>query len=257
MGGVGKSGLAVHWSHRVAPRFPDGQLFVDLNGYSETGPPVSPFDVLDTLLRALNVTRQHPLTTLEERAALFRTVLAGRQLLLVLDNARDSSQVRPLLPGAPGCAVIVTSRDQLAGLITLEGATPLRLDVLPPDQGVDVLACIAGGSSGCTPTRRGPGNSASCAAGWCWRCAWRPPGWPCGRRGPAPTSSPGSPTRAAGSASSARARWTCAPSSSSATATCRRRRPSCSGGWRCWTWPSSARGWAPPCWRWIRSGPRT
>lgn len=144
MGGVGKSGLAVHWSHRVAPRFPDGQLFVDLNGYSETGPPVSPFDVLDTLLRALNVTRQHPLTTLEERAALFRTVLAGRRLLLVLDNARDSSQVRPLLPGAPGCAVIVTSRDQLAGLITLEGATPLRLDVLPPDQGVDVLACIAG-----------------------------------------------------------------------------------------------------------------
>ncbi|GAA4056011.1 AfsR/SARP family transcriptional regulator [Nonomuraea soli] len=144
MGGVGKSGLAVHWSHRVASRFPDGQIFVDLNGFSETGPPVSPFDVLDTLLRALNVTRQHPLATLEERAALFRSVLAGRKLLLVLDNARDSSQVRPLLPGAPGCAVLVTSRGQLAGLITLEGATPLRLDVLPPEQGVNVLACIAG-----------------------------------------------------------------------------------------------------------------
>ncbi|MEV4099781.1 BTAD domain-containing putative transcriptional regulator [Nonomuraea sp. NPDC049649] len=144
MGGVGKSGLAVHWSHRVAARFPDGQLFVDLNGYAETGPPASPSDILDTLLRALNVTRQPPPPTLEERAALFRTVLAGRRLLLVLDNARDSAQVRPLLPGAGGCAVVVTSRDQLAGLITLEGATPLRLDVLPPDQGVGVLACIAG-----------------------------------------------------------------------------------------------------------------
>ncbi|MGW4471922.1 BTAD domain-containing putative transcriptional regulator [Nonomuraea sp. NPDC004354] len=144
MGGVGKSGLAVHWSHTIASRFPDGQLFVDLNGYSETGPPLSPFDVIDNLLRALSVSRNHPLSTLEERAATFRSALAGRRVLLVLDNARDSGQVRPLLPGATGCAVVVTSRDQLTGLITLEGATPLRLGVLEPEEGVGVLARIAG-----------------------------------------------------------------------------------------------------------------
>ncbi|WP_214106907.1 AfsR/SARP family transcriptional regulator [Acrocarpospora catenulata] len=144
MGGIGKSGLAVHWSHLVSARFPDGQLFVDLNGYSEAGPPLAPFEVLDHLLRALNVPRSQPLSTLEERAAMFRSALAGRQVLLVLDNARDSSQVRPLLPGATGCAVVVTSRDQLVGLITLEGATQIRLGVLEPEEGMGVVAGIAG-----------------------------------------------------------------------------------------------------------------
>ena len=131
MAGIGKTALAVHVAHRLAPRFPDGQLFLDLHGFTEGRSPIDPEDALDVLLRAVGVSDERVPPTVEERAGLWRSRLAGRNLLVVLDNAATEAQVRPLLPGAPGCVVLVTSRLRLAGL---DGAEPVSLDVLPvPD----------------------------------------------------------------------------------------------------------------------------
>ncbi|TDD38161.1 tetratricopeptide repeat protein [Actinomadura sp. KC06] len=136
--GVGKTTLAVHWAQRVRERFPDGQLFVNLRGY-DPGDPLSPLEALDGFLRALDVpTTKIPLD-LQSRAALFRSMLAGRRILVVLDNAGSADQVRPLLPGVPGCLALITSRSRLSGLTTREGAHRLPLDVLPVDQAVHLL----------------------------------------------------------------------------------------------------------------------
>ncbi|MEU9692933.1 AfsR/SARP family transcriptional regulator [Amycolatopsis japonica] len=128
--GVGKTALAVRWAHRVRDRFPDGQLYVDLRGY---GPdqPVSPEDALAGFLRALDLDGAAIPQDLAERAARFRTLVARRRMLIVLDNARTVEQVRPLLPGSPSCFVVATSRDALAGLVAREGAHRLDLDRLP------------------------------------------------------------------------------------------------------------------------------
>ncbi len=142
--GVGKTALALRWAHEAGGhQFSDGQLYVDLHGY---GPeqPVSAADALASLLRALGVAGLNIPEGTAERAAAYRGLLAAKQVLVVLDNASDSAQVRPLLPGSGRCAVLVTSRDPLAGLVAREGASRLELDVLPDRQAVDLLRRLIG-----------------------------------------------------------------------------------------------------------------
>lgn len=131
--GAGKTALAVHWAHRVRDRFPDGQLFVDLRGHSPEGP-VRPAEALTRFLLALGVAAESIPGTPETAADLYRTLAAERRMLVVLDNAVDAEQVRPLLPGGPGCLVLVTSRDRLAGLAARDGARRIGVDVLSPDE---------------------------------------------------------------------------------------------------------------------------
>lgn len=138
--GVGKTTFAVHWAHRVAGRFPDGQLHVDLRGYAPSREPVAPAAAVRELLDGLQVPPHRIPDGAQAQAALLRSVLAGRRMLVLLDNARDATQVSPLLPGTPGCLVIVTSRDHLAGLVVTHGAHPLTLDLLPPADAARVLA---------------------------------------------------------------------------------------------------------------------
>src|SRR5580692_7396897 len=128
--GVGKTALAVRWAHQIAERFRDGQLYVNLRGY-DPGQPVTAADALAGFLRSLGVPGQDIPAEEAERAARYRSLLADRRVLVLLDNARSVEQVRPLLPGSPSCAVIVTSRHSLGGLVTRDGAERLDLDLLP------------------------------------------------------------------------------------------------------------------------------
>ncbi|MEV6639108.1 BTAD domain-containing putative transcriptional regulator [Amycolatopsis sp. NPDC051371] len=136
--GVGKTTLAVHWAHSVAREFPGGQLYVNLRGFDPTGSPMTPAGAVRGFLEALEVPGERIPTTLDAQVGLYRTLLANRRVLIVLDNARDAGQVRPLLPGARACVVVVTSRDQLAGLVT-EGAHPLVVDLLDDAEAHAVL----------------------------------------------------------------------------------------------------------------------
>jgi DNA-binding SARP family transcriptional activator/Tfp pilus assembly protein PilF len=137
--GIGKTTLAVHWAHQIAEKFPDGQLFVNLHGFDPTGAAMSPAEAIRTLLAALQVPPRHIPATLDAQVGLYRSLLAGRRMLIVLDNARDPEQVRPLLPGVPGCLVLVTSRDQLTGLVAADGAHPLTLDLLPDTEARELI----------------------------------------------------------------------------------------------------------------------
>jgi tetratricopeptide (TPR) repeat protein len=141
--GVGKTALAVHWAHRVRDKFPDGQLHVNLRGYAQT-PPVRPIEALSSFLRALGVAAGKIPAEVDAAAALYRGLLAGKRVLVLLDNAASAEQVRPLLPATPGCLALVTSRDALADLVTRDGADRLRLDVLTPDEAYALLAHILG-----------------------------------------------------------------------------------------------------------------
>ncbi|GAA1547411.1 AfsR/SARP family transcriptional regulator [Kribbella lupini] len=141
-GGVGKTTLAVHWAHGVRGRFPDGQLYVNLRGYSAGGL-VQPENALESLLLGLGVPVKEIPSGVEARSALFRTLVADRQILLVLDNARNVSQVRPLLPGAGGF-VLVTSRNQLRGLVAREGARRLSLGPMSAEESAALLATAVG-----------------------------------------------------------------------------------------------------------------
>lgn len=141
MAGIGKTALAVHVAHRIAGRFPDGQLFIDLHGYTPGVAPVAPDEALDQLLRALGTPPPQIPDGVEERAALFRTRLADRRMLIVLDNAAAETQVAPLLPGAPGCLVLVTSRRRLAGL---DSTGAVSLDTLPLPDGVGLFVRTVG-----------------------------------------------------------------------------------------------------------------
>jgi len=149
-GGVGKSALAAHWAHRVAAAFPDGQLWVNLRGF-DPDQPLSPDAALAALLHALGVADAEIPTDVEERAARYRSLVADRRLLVVLDNARDTEQVRLLLPGTPSCFVIVTSRDSLVGLVARHGAHRIDLDGLPEPDAIDLVDRLVGERAGREP----------------------------------------------------------------------------------------------------------
>ena len=138
--GVGKSTLAVRWAHRVADRFPDGQLYVNLRGFDPGGQVMDPTEAVRRFLEALGVEPRWIPADPDGQAALYRSQLATRRMLIVLDNARDIAQVRPLLPGAPTCLVLVTSRNQLTGLIATDGAHPIPLDLLSAAEARELLA---------------------------------------------------------------------------------------------------------------------
>jgi DNA-binding SARP family transcriptional activator/tetratricopeptide (TPR) repeat protein len=144
MAGVGKTALAVHWAHKVTGRFPNGQLYVNLRGYDAEGTAVSAGEAAGWFLAALGVPAAQIPADAQARCGLYRSVLAGRRVLIVLDNARDAAQVRPLLPGSRGCLVVVTSRSALAGLAAAEGARPLRLGPLAGEEAVRLLAARLG-----------------------------------------------------------------------------------------------------------------
>ncbi len=141
--GVGKTALAVHWAHQVAGRFADGQLYVDLRGVARR-PPLPPAEALAQLLRALGVPAAQVPPELEEAAGTYRSLLAGRRVLVVLDNAASPDQVRPLLPGSPTCLVVVTSRNQLRGLVAKDDARLLTLDVLGRDEAAALVGRVIG-----------------------------------------------------------------------------------------------------------------
>ena len=138
--GVGKTALALHWAHRNAARFPDGQLYVNLRGFDPGEQPVPPELALRDCLAALGVPGERIPAALEARSALYRSLLAGRRVLVVLDNARDVQQVRPLLPADPGCLALVTSRSDLRGLVIAEGARPLPLPLMDVAEASELLA---------------------------------------------------------------------------------------------------------------------
>jgi len=139
MGGVGKTTLAVRVGHLVRDRYPDGALFVDLDGTGATPLPVA--DALTRLLRSLGVGDRDIPVDLADRSMLLRTATAGRRLLVVLDNAADAGQIRPLIPGSPTCGVVITSRDDLAGLAGVHRA---QLAPLPPSDARSLLDQVAG-----------------------------------------------------------------------------------------------------------------
>ncbi|WP_433262359.1 AfsR/SARP family transcriptional regulator [Actinosynnema sp. CS-041913] len=142
--GVGKTSLALHWAHRNRVRFPGGQLFVNLRGHS-AGAPLTARQALEELLQALEVDPTRRPSGVNGAAAVYRSTLADRQMLVLLDDAVDADQIRPLLPGTPDCTVVVTSRNRLDGLVAREGARQQRLDVLGADDARAVLDRIIGG----------------------------------------------------------------------------------------------------------------
>ncbi|OKI29264.1 helix-turn-helix domain-containing protein [Streptomyces sp. CB03911] len=144
MAGVGKTALAVHWAHRVAERFPDGQMYVNLRGFEAARSPLDPGEALGGFLRALGVASNEMPAGTEERTAMFRARTRDRRMIVLLDNARTAEQVRPLLPDSPGCLTIITSRNQLAGLAATDGAALVGLDVWTEAEAVAALSARIG-----------------------------------------------------------------------------------------------------------------
>lgn len=142
--GVGKTALALHWAHRARHSFPDGQLYVNLRGFDVEGTSTSPAEALQSFLDALQVPAQQVPANLPAQTNLYRSLLADRRMLVVLDNARDAEQVRPLLPGARGCVVVVTSRNRLSSLVVTEGAHPVHVDLFTVAQARELLASRLG-----------------------------------------------------------------------------------------------------------------
>jgi DNA-binding SARP family transcriptional activator/Tfp pilus assembly protein PilF len=137
--GVGKTALAVHWAHRITDRFPDGQLYVNLRGFDPGGHVLAPADAVRGFLETLGIPPERIPSTLDAKVGLYRSLLAGKRMLVVLDNARDAEQVRPLLPGTPTALTVVTSRNQLTSLVAVEGAHPLTLDLLSTTDARELL----------------------------------------------------------------------------------------------------------------------
>ena len=148
--GTGKTALAVHWAHQAAPRFPDGQLYGNLRGHGP-GRPVSAGTVLAAFLRSLGVPGRDIPPGTDERAARYRSLLAGRRMLVVLDDAESAEQVGPLLPATPTCMAVVTSRGSLPGLVARHGAERLALDALPLADAIDLLRALTRGRADADP----------------------------------------------------------------------------------------------------------
>ncbi|MDF3144965.1 MULTISPECIES: BTAD domain-containing putative transcriptional regulator [unclassified Streptomyces] len=142
--GIGKTALAVHWAHQVRARFPDGQLYVNLHGFDHDRPPLKAGEALELLLRGLGLRASEIPLNDEAQARAYRTLLAGRRLLVLLDNAASAEQVRPLLPGSPSCCVVVTSRNRLGDLVARDGAHALPLDLLLPAEARALLSRALG-----------------------------------------------------------------------------------------------------------------
>jgi len=140
VGGIGKTWLALAWAHHNLDRFPDGQMFVDLHGFSPAGRPTEPADAMRGFLEALGVDSDHLPADLDAQASLYRGLVSGRRMLIVLDNAATTSQILPLLPGSPTCTVLVTGRTTLSSLIDRYGARHLPLDVLNHEEARNLLA---------------------------------------------------------------------------------------------------------------------
>lgn len=140
MPGVGKTALAVHWAHQIRDQFPDGQVYLNLRGHDPTEPLMDPAEALQTVLEAFSVPTSQIPAGLEARAALYRSVLSGQQVLIVLDNVHDAEQVRPLLPGSAGCRVLLTSRNQLTSLAAIDGAQLLSVEPLSDSDAQALLA---------------------------------------------------------------------------------------------------------------------
>jgi DNA-binding SARP family transcriptional activator/tetratricopeptide (TPR) repeat protein len=143
-GGVGKTSLAVHWAHRVRRLFPDGQLYVNLRGFDAEGASMSAAEALQGFLDALQVPGHRIPEGLSAQSSLYRSMVADRRMLIVLDNARDAEQVRPLLPGAPGCLVLITSRNRLSSLIVTEGARLVHVGLLSVAEARELLVSRCG-----------------------------------------------------------------------------------------------------------------
>jgi tetratricopeptide (TPR) repeat protein len=141
MGGIGKTALAVAWAHRIAGQFPDGQLYLNLRGFDVGGQAVEPAEALRSMLQSLEPSPGSVPADqdIDERAARYRSVMADRRMIVLLDNARDSTQVRPLLPAAAGCLVIITSRNRLTGLVAREGARSIAVDRLTDAEARELL----------------------------------------------------------------------------------------------------------------------
>jgi DNA-binding SARP family transcriptional activator/tetratricopeptide (TPR) repeat protein len=144
MAGIGKTALALHWAHQMAGRFPGGQLYANLRGFDPSGAPATPAEVIRAFLPGLGVLPERIPAGQEAQAGLYRTMLAGRQVMIVLDNARDAAQVRPLLPGSPGCMVVVTSRRPLTPLAAGHGARLVSLGLLTNDEAAELLSARLG-----------------------------------------------------------------------------------------------------------------
>ncbi|MFF3503133.1 BTAD domain-containing putative transcriptional regulator [Streptomyces sp. NPDC003247] len=165
--GVGKTALATEVAHRLTDRFPDGLIHVSLRGFDPSAPPVAPGEAIRGLLEALDVPPARlpeDRDDLDAHTALWRSVLSGRRFLLLLDDARDAEQIRPLLPGAHGCTVLVTSRDQLSGLVAADGAHRVVLDPLTPEGSLELLATRVDADR-LAADREGIGRLVECCAG--------------------------------------------------------------------------------------------
>jgi DNA-binding SARP family transcriptional activator len=145
LGGMGKTWLALHWAQQNLDRFPDGQLYADMRGFAPSGPPASPRTAIHAFLHALGAAPANVPAHLNARVGHYRSLLADRRMLIVLDNVRDAQQVVPLLPGSGACTVLITGRHRLTGLVTGHGARHLALDVLPEDDARLLLARRLGG----------------------------------------------------------------------------------------------------------------
>jgi tetratricopeptide (TPR) repeat protein/transcriptional regulator with XRE-family HTH domain len=142
--GIGKTALALHWAHQVASRFPDGQLHANLRGFDPSGTPASSAEAIRSFLDALGMSPDRIPQGPDAQTAMYRSLLADKRMLVVLDNAREEEQVRPLLPTSPACLVLVTSRNQLSGLAAADGARLLTLDLLTHDEAIELLTARIG-----------------------------------------------------------------------------------------------------------------